>query len=222
MSMLERSWGSFSERIAKRYLKTYGFPSETSKQLLGDVLEEMARKKFGLGKRELAILDLGCGNAQLYEYFRERELPCRYTGVDFSEPLLEVARETTAGDDRANFVHADVNDITCIDGLFDVVLYSHVMEILSSPERSLRHARALAPIVIIRFFEPPEFEEDTVELRELEVEEDADGNSLKMPYLRRQMSRDHYRLILARLDCSQVDVYRDGSSKDQIHVLRFS
>jgi hypothetical protein len=42
-----------------------------------------------------------------------------------------------------------------------------------------------------------------------------------VPYLRRKMSRDYYRLILAKAGCREVDVYRDESSKDQIHLLRF-
>jgi SAM-dependent methyltransferase len=216
MNLLERSWGSLSRDLAARYLKTYGYPSLTSKQLVVDVLEELALEH----RRSLAILDLGCGNAQIYEYFKERRLPCTYTGVDFSVPLLEVARQNHAGDEAATFMADDIVALQNVHGRYDVVLYSHVLEMVSSPGESLRRARDLAPIVVIRFFEPPEFEEDTVELRELEVDEGPAGR--KMPYLRWKMSRDHYRLILARLGCLRVDIYRDGSSTDQVHVLRFT
>ena len=46
------------------------------------------------------------------------------------------------------------------------------------------------------------------------------GADKQVPYLRRKMSRDYYRLILSRLGCSKVDIYRD-TTKDQIHVLHF-
>src|SRR5207249_3913137 len=124
----ERSWGSMSRELAARYLKTYGHPSQTSKQLLVDVLENLAHGRLGLRRRTLSILDLGCGNAQLYEYFKERGLRCSYTGVDFSAPLLDVARENHAGDEAARFVTDDVVELRNVHGRFDVVLYSHVLE----------------------------------------------------------------------------------------------
>jgi SAM-dependent methyltransferase len=216
VSLLERSWGSFSSGIAARYLKTYGYPAPTSKELLVDVLEELARERALGSGRSLAILDLGCGNAQLYEYFKERKLRCTYTGVDISPPLLDVAQQNHAGDPSARFLADDIVELGEVDGRFDVVLYSHVFEILSSPERSLRRARELAPLVVIRFYEPPEFEEDTVDLLEMEIDE----GGAPVPYIRWKMSRDHYRLILRKTGCREVDVYRDVS-KDQVHVLHY-
>jgi SAM-dependent methyltransferase len=212
MSVLERSWSSFSRGLAARYLKSHGHPSSSSKQLLVEVLESLSgRVRTG----PLSILDLGCGNAQLYEYFKDQGLRCRYTGVDFSTPLLEIARANHAGDENATFVTDDVIELRHVAGRFDVALYSHVLEMLSSPEGSLRRARELAPTIVIRFFEPPELEVDTVELREMEVDDAATA-----PYLRWQLSRDHYRLMLANTGCRRVEVYRDVT-KDQVHVLRY-
>jgi SAM-dependent methyltransferase len=216
MSVLERSWSSFSRGLAAKYLKSHGHPSPTSKHLLVDVLEGLGSGVLGLGSRPLSILDLGCGNAQLYEYFKERGLRCTYTGVDFSIPLLDVARANHANDQSATFMADDVVELGNVQGRFDVALYSHVLEMISSPERSLRQASELARLVVIRFFEPPEFEEDTVELREMEV-----GESETVPYLRWQLSRDHYRLMLSRTGCRRVDVYRDVT-KDQVHVLHYA
>ena len=218
MSLLERSWGSFSRDLASRYLKTYGHPSPGSKQLLVDVLEDLARRQIGVGKRRLNILELGCGNAQLYEYFKERKLACAYTGIDFSAPLLEVARQNHAGDAAARFIADDIVELSEIDERFDVAVYSHVLEVLSSPEHSLSRARELAPVVVIRFFEPPEFAVDTVELREMAI---ADDEAMTVPYIRWKLSRDHYRLMLTRTGCSNVEIYRDAASKDQVHVLHY-
>ncbi len=207
---LQRSWGALTPSRAVEYLRTYGAPSATSRVLTAEVIEELA------GRRPVRLLDLGCGNGQMLELFRERGMDLDYTGVDFSEPLLTAARERFADDPRARFIAADVNDPQGVDGGYDIALYSHVLEILSSPEASLRRARDLARHTVIRFFEPPEHDVDVVELREMEI-----GDGTTVPYLRRKIARDSYRLMLARLGCTAVDVYRDEGSVDQVHVLRY-
>lgn len=164
----------------------------------------------------MSILDLGCGNANLLEYLRRRGLQGRYTGVEFSEPLLEAARAAFARDPAADFVRADVNDLGGVHGSFDVAVYSHVIEMLAAPERSLLAARGLARAIVIRFFEPPDHDFDSVEIREMEV-----GGGHGVPYLRRSMGRDYYRLVLARLGCTVVDVYQDEQARDQVHRLHY-
>jgi hypothetical protein len=96
-----------------------------------------------------------------------------------------------------------------------VALYSHVLEMLGSPQLSLQRAAKLARTVVVRFFEPPDGEVDIVEIREMDV-----GDRL-VPYIRRTMSRDYYRLILARAGCEAIEIYRCESAVDQVHVLRF-
>lgn len=207
MNELSDSWNAFSPDIASKYLKTYGSPSKTSKQLLLDILRQYTAQ---LNRPKL--IDLGCGNGQLCEFFDEKGYLCDYTGVDFSDVLLDAGRNSSP---HAMFIKDDVNSLAGVSGKFDVALYSHVVELLTSPEASLARARNLADLVVIRFYEPPEFDMDSVELRWLDI-----GSEKQVPYLRRKMSRDYYRLILARLDCKRVDIFRD-SSKDQIHVLVF-
>lgn len=207
MSNLRDSWNAFSPDVASRYLKTYGHPSASSKALLVDVLRQYTNKN-----PRPSVIDLGCGNAQLGEYFVEQRLDCEYTGVDFSDVLLEAGRLALPS---ANFIKDDVNELSTVTGHYDVALYSHVVELLSAPEDSLAAAKRLASLVIIRFYEPPEFDRDSIELRWLDV-----GSEKQVPYLRRKMSRDYYRLILSRLGCQSVDIFRD-TTKDQIHVLKF-
>ena len=209
MDELATSWGALTPGRAREYLKTYGAPSKGSKELLVDLLPGLAPGGAP------SVLDLGCGNAQLLEFLRERGFRGFYTGVDVSEPLLAVAREVFAHDEGAAFVRADVNTLEGVTGRWDVALYSHVLEILASPEASLIAAARLADTIVVRFFEPPEFEVDTVELRTMEI-----GDGTTVPYLRRRMGRDYYRLVLAKLGCRKVDVYRDETAKDQVHVLR--
>jgi SAM-dependent methyltransferase len=210
LDRLEESWNALTPARAQEYLRTFGSPSDSSKRLLTEVLSKEG------GRRELSIVDLGCGNGQLLETFRGSGFDWSYTGVDFSPPLLTAARKAFAGDPKASFVQADVNTLEGVEGRFDVAVYSHVIEILGSPERSLLAAGRLAGAIAIRFFEPPEFDADLVELRDMEV-----GDGTTVPYLRRKMGRDYYRMILAKAGCTRVDVYRDEASKDQVHLLHF-
>jgi ubiquinone/menaquinone biosynthesis C-methylase UbiE len=205
---LETSWNSFTDARAGEYLRTHGHPDPTSLQAVVDLLVQESRG------RPLAVLDIGCGNGALIGQLRAGGVSGRHVGVDFSLPLLDAARAAVP-DASVTFVRDNVETLETITGPFDVAVFSHVIEMLGSPERALLRARELAPLVIIRFFEPPEFDHDTVELREMEI-----GNGTVVPYLRRMMSRDYYRLILAKAGCRHVDVYR-YFPKDQVHVLHF-
>jgi SAM-dependent methyltransferase len=210
--VLQRSWSGFPGDIARRYLRDWGAPSQLSKRIVVELLELTAAQNGG----QLRVLDLGCGNGQLLEALRAAGNRCTYTGVDFSDSLLAAAHEMHAQDVNAKFVKDDVEELGLIAGPFDIALFSHVLEMLSCPERALRRARELSPRILIRFFEPPEFDVDTVELRELEL-----GDGRRVPYLRRKMSRDFYRLILANLGAGRVQVYQADGDKDQVHVLHF-
>ena len=207
MNKLSDSWNAFSPEIASNYLKTYGHPSVSSKTLLLEVLLQLSKQLV-----RPRVIDLGCGNGQLGEYFLEEGFDCDYTGVDFSDILLEAGCHALP---HAKFIKDDVNTLTSVVGNFDIAFYSHVIELLSAPEQSLAAAKRIANKVVIRFYEPPEFEIDSVELKWMEV-----GSESLVPYLRRKMSRDYYRLILSRLGCKSVDIYRD-TTKDQVHVLHF-
>ncbi len=202
---LKESWNSFSDARAKEYLKTFGHPSKTSKEILVKALENE------FGSKKISIIDLGCGNAQLYEYFKERRLNCAYTGVDFSKPLLAAAKKANP---EAEFIQSDINLLDNIKDVYDAAVYSHVIEMLPSPESSLVYISKIAEIIIIRFFEPPEFEFDTVELKMMET---AEG--LHVPYLRRKMSKDYYQMILKKIG-REAKIIEDKNSKDQIHILK--
>lgn len=202
---LKTSWSAFPEDVAKRYLKSFGHPSEDSKRVLLDVMYAIAPKPF-------RVLDLGCGNGQLFEAIRERGLKCDYTGVDFSEVLLKAAREACP---QATFISDDVHTLSRLTERFDMACFSHVIEMLPSPESALAAARRVADKIAIRFFEPPAEGADWVELLDMEV-----GGTEKVPYLRRRMSQAFYELILSRIGCRSVDIYHTNS-KDQIHVLHF-
>ena len=207
MAIISKSWNSFSKEIASKYLKTFGNPSQSSNEILREVIPKLFKRK-----NIPRILDLGCGNAQLYEFFKFNNIKCKYTGVDFSRPLLEAAKNNNH---EANFIFCDVNKLSeNLSGDFDLVIYSHVLEMLESPEKSLSEAKKFSNIILIKFFEPPNSVFDMVELREMDL------GLGKVPYLRRKISKKYYELILANIGCRKVDIYSDKSN-DEVHILYF-
>ena len=209
-SLLKRSWSSFAPEIAKVYLDGYGHPSERSKHLVASLL----RERFGNGKFRLA--DFGCGNGHLCHFFRQAGLSCTYYGYDFSTSLLDAARERFARDANAHFLEADIEDPELSVAPCDVTLFSHVLEMLQSPQKSLMAARRTSPLVMIRFFEPPTGRYDVTDLLQLNTGGPATG-----PYLRRTMSEGYYNLLLHEVGCSSVDIHQVEGDKDQVHMLRF-
>jgi SAM-dependent methyltransferase len=211
MSILKNSWSAFSRDIAKVYLDGFGHPSLLSKALVASLLKEI------FGQRRFRLADFGCGNGHMYGFFKDRGLVCEYFGYDFSMSLFQAARERFADDPDARFIEADIGDLSLIAEPCDIVMFSHVLEMLASPERSLTAARDSAPIVMIRFFEPPVAEYDVTELLQMKVGDDAPT----VPYLRRTMSTDYYNLILNKIGCRSVEVHQVDGDKDQVHLLRF-
>ncbi len=79
-----------------------------------------------------AVLDLGCGDGALAETVLARHPGASATLVDFSQPMLEHARERFAGDADIRFVHADFSvadwhaDIAPA-GSFDLVISGYAI-----------------------------------------------------------------------------------------------
>jgi SAM-dependent methyltransferase len=179
--------------------------------LTAEVLEELA------GSGPLRVLDLGCGNAQMLELFRERGMDCDYTDVDFSDTLLAAARERHAEEGQAALVVACVAALDGVEQGHDIALYSQMMGMLACPDGSPRRARDLARWTVIPFFEPIDHDLHVVELREMGI-----GDGTTVPCLRRKIVGDGYRVMLARLGCETVDVYGEQGSTNQINVLHYA
>lgn len=89
--------------LNKQFYQTFGYEfSSTRQRLQPGVVQILDR----LGGDE-SILDLGCGNGELARELMRRGHRGPYTGVDFSRPLLEVARHGWE-DAPATFLRADL------------------------------------------------------------------------------------------------------------------
>lgn len=98
---------------------------EENKQTYNEVADEFnqTRKKYNYEAEELKsyvannekVLDLGCGNGRLFELFSGHNID--YTGIDFSEKLIEIAKQKYGNYFRVS----DILSLPFFDGNFDSV-----------------------------------------------------------------------------------------------------
>ena len=92
--------------LNKQFYQTFGYEfSSTRLHLQPGVLQILDRLTG-----DESILDLGCGNGELARELMRRGFSGRYVGLDFSLPLLEVARHGWE-DSPATFVRADLSAV---------------------------------------------------------------------------------------------------------------
>jgi len=77
----------YAEYLLNKTKEDYNLIAHDFSRTRGKIWEEVAFL-FDAGKGE-RVLDLGCGNARYYELLKNT----RYTGIDFSEKLIEIARK---------------------------------------------------------------------------------------------------------------------------------
>jgi SAM-dependent methyltransferase len=104
------------------------------------------RREFALdvvrSYEEPRVLDVGCGSARVGELALEAGAS-RYVGVDFSEPMLDLARERLARfDDRVELLHGDFRTVA-LYGSFDVVLALGFFDYQGDPEPYVRRMAEL-------------------------------------------------------------------------------
>src|SRR5205823_6650318 len=107
------------------------------------VLAETILREFPTRPR---VLDVGCGNGGLT--FPIAALGCEVVGADLDADSIDRCRERNRFP-NARFVHTD-GSLTTIDGVFDLIVCSEVLEHLDEPRPLVAAMRAkLAPAGLI-------------------------------------------------------------------------
>ncbi|HTX93216.1 MAG TPA: class I SAM-dependent methyltransferase [Anaerolineales bacterium] len=118
--------------LNKQFYQTFGYEfSSTRLRLQPGVLHVLDRLSG-----DEAILDLGCGNGELTRELMRRGHRGPYTGLDFSLPLLEVARHGWE-DSPATFLQVDLTAASwgkAVSGPFDVVFAFAVLHHIPGAE----------------------------------------------------------------------------------------
>ncbi len=89
--------------LNKQFYQTFGREFSSTRQRLQPGVQQILNNLSG----DEALLDLGCGNGELARERMRRGQRGPYTGLDFSQPLLEVARHGWE-DAPATFIRADL------------------------------------------------------------------------------------------------------------------
>lgn len=197
----KKSWSNFqTSDQAEKYLKNY--PNQSAYKIL----------EF-LGKDVTRIIDVACGNAQLYPVFKEQNSDIVYTGLDFSEPLINAAQKTVSSDENARIISSDMYDyLLKTDDAYDLSILSHIVECCESPDLLLGRLSSISKYIAIRWYNPPRYQYDFSEIRLSPLSGDI-GNS---PYIRREMSSDYYKHLLNK---HNLKIIYEFSGTDLLHIL---
>jgi SAM-dependent methyltransferase len=89
------------------------------------------------------VLDVGCGSGRIGELALETGVS-RYVGVDFSEPMIDLARQRLARfDDRIELLAEDFLNAR-LDERFDVILAVGFFDYIPEPERFIARMAELS------------------------------------------------------------------------------
>jgi len=92
-------------------------------------------------KKELSILDIGCGSAWAAKYFSD--LYAEYIGIDFNEELIEQLKKDFAGDPKCSFYLHDIEykePLSFKSNNFNLILANFILLELADLERFFENA----------------------------------------------------------------------------------
>lgn len=88
------------------------------------------------------VLDLGCGNGRWFEIFKDKKVD--YTGVDFSEKLIEIAKRRFP---EGKFLVADALNLPFSENFFDKVYSLSVLHHIPSKELRLQFFKEIKRVL---------------------------------------------------------------------------
>ena len=105
-----------------------------------DALERELFVRLIQPKLGQSALDIGCGTGHNLAFFKE--LGLKATGIDVSEPMLDIAARKLGTDVELHWGHAE--ELPFDDDSFDIVTLITVLEFVSEPTKALKEAARVA------------------------------------------------------------------------------
>jgi len=119
---------STPECVARCLDRADGFPRRAEgESVLSEHVPEDARR----------VLDLGTGDGRLPAHLQRTRPEILGVGLDFSEVMLDAARERFAGDQRVEILQHDLSEPLPVLGCFDAVVSSFAIHHLEHDIREL-------------------------------------------------------------------------------------
>lgn len=146
----ERTADNFDALYENRRNWSYRFNQVFRKALFQRI--EKTTKTF-MGMEDFSVLDVGCGSGRNSALFAEQGAR-RVVGIDFSAPMLELAREYTRAKhvgDQCEFIQADFLEYH-FQETFDVVVALGVFDYVADPVRVLKRMSELANEKVVASF----------------------------------------------------------------------
>ena len=146
----ERTADNFDALYENRRNLSYRFNQVFRKGLFQRI--EKTTKAFE-GMEDFTVLDVGCGSGRNSALFAEQGAR-RVVGIDFSAPMLELAREYTRAKqvaERCEFIQADFLDYP-FQETFDIVVALGVFDYVADPVRVLKRMSELANQKVVASF----------------------------------------------------------------------
>ena len=124
----EMSVCEFTE-AARVYESGYAGIYEICKDDYPQMLAELEREPFA------DVLDVGCGTGAVIELLHDTYPDARYTGLDLTSAMIEVA--SAKGLPNCEFMVGDAENLPFADASFDAVISSNSFHHYPRPRRSL-------------------------------------------------------------------------------------
>jgi len=109
------------------------------------------------------VLDVACGTGDLAQAFA-RARPASVCGVDFTEPMLAIARRKAArrrcaaGEPMPTFQHGDATSLPFDDRSFDIASIAFGIRNVSDPQRAMKEMRRVlgagGRLLVLEFSQP--------------------------------------------------------------------
>ncbi len=125
------------------------FYDKHARSFMGQAYRRLAVKAAGLNLPGNRILDIGTGTGLLAAVLAKTNSDWQITGIDVSESMLAIARETTARNnfpDRIRFLQASADALPFAGGSFDLVVSNTSLHCWENPLKVFNElARVAAP-----------------------------------------------------------------------------
>lgn len=206
-NIITDSWNTFSEEYSENYL--YDADSTLPINLSKFIFEGFNNPK---------IVDIGCGNARLYDYFLNTKKEFSYSGFDISKPLVEAANKKFKKNSNFSCNVIDPNLANIKYQKFDIAICTHLVEICESPENLFSVMSNLSDTIAVIWYEYPRIENTQLEIRNY-VSHDAQQKKIFTPYLRNRYSKYYLNYLLERFRL--ISSYKASiSEKDVLEIYK--